>query len=108
MLTIRRRYKARTSCSTWETSPSKGVPRSGVASSLRDVRGVERRHRQRDPGHDLVLGTHQIFADAYIGSEHALDLEKYFIVVANQIGSNFFITMSHLLQRNLRSDSSIL
>ena len=31
-------------------------------------------------------GTHQIFADAYIGSEHALDPEKYFIVVANQIG----------------------
>lgn len=27
-------------------------------------------------------GTHQIFADAYIGSEHALDPEKYFIVVA--------------------------
>ncbi len=32
-------------------------------------------------------GTHQIFADAYIGSEHALDPEKYFIVVANQIGN---------------------
>lgn len=31
-------------------------------------------------------GTHQIFADAYIGSEHALDPQKYFIVVANQIG----------------------
>jgi hypothetical protein len=31
-------------------------------------------------------GTHQIFADAYIGSEHALDPQKFFIVVANQIG----------------------
>jgi homoserine O-acetyltransferase len=29
--------------------------------------------------------THQTFADAYIGSEHALDPEKYFIVAANQI-----------------------
>ena len=32
-------------------------------------------------------GTHQMLADAYIGPEHALDPEKYFIVVANQIGS---------------------
>ncbi len=32
-------------------------------------------------------GTHQIFADAYIGSEHALDPQKYFIVVVNQIGN---------------------
>ena len=32
-------------------------------------------------------GTHQILADAYIGSQHALDPEKYFIVVVNQIGN---------------------
>ncbi len=32
-------------------------------------------------------GTHQIFADVYIGPEHALDPEKYFIVVVNQIGN---------------------
>ncbi len=31
-------------------------------------------------------GTHQIFVDAYIGPEHTLDPQKYFIVVANQIG----------------------
>ncbi len=32
-------------------------------------------------------GTHKKWADVYIGSGHALDPEKYFIVVANQIGS---------------------
>lgn len=32
-------------------------------------------------------GTHQVFADVYIGSEHALDPERYFIVVVNQIGN---------------------
>ncbi|MPZ65851.1 MAG: alpha/beta fold hydrolase [Pseudonocardiaceae bacterium] len=32
-------------------------------------------------------GTHQIFRDAYIGSEHALNPERYFIVVINQIGN---------------------
>lgn len=32
-------------------------------------------------------GTHQIWADAYIGEGHALDPSKYFIVCANQIGS---------------------
>jgi homoserine O-acetyltransferase len=32
-------------------------------------------------------GTHQIFADTYIGSEHALDPQKYFIAVVNQIGN---------------------
>ncbi|MFT4085153.1 MAG: alpha/beta fold hydrolase [Nocardioides sp.] len=31
-------------------------------------------------------GTHQIFRDVYLGSEHALNPEKYFIVVINQIG----------------------
>ena len=32
-------------------------------------------------------GTHQIFRDAYIGADHALDPTKYFIVVVNQIGN---------------------
>lgn len=32
-------------------------------------------------------GTHQIWRDVYIGPEHALDPERYFIVVINQIGS---------------------
>lgn len=31
--------------------------------------------------------THQIYADVYIGPEHALDPEQYFIVVINQIGN---------------------
>ncbi|MET0190459.1 MAG: hypothetical protein ABW212_15755, partial [Pseudonocardia sediminis] len=32
-------------------------------------------------------GTHQIFRDVYIGPDHALNPEKYFIVVIDQIGS---------------------
>ncbi len=32
-------------------------------------------------------GTHQIWREVYIGPEHALDPSKYFIVVADQIGS---------------------
>ena len=32
-------------------------------------------------------GTHQIWRDIYIGPEHALNPEKYFIVAVNQIGS---------------------
>jgi homoserine O-acetyltransferase/O-succinyltransferase len=32
-------------------------------------------------------GTHQIFRDVYIGPDHALDPDKYFIVVIDQIGS---------------------
>jgi homoserine O-acetyltransferase len=32
-------------------------------------------------------GTHQIFRDVYIGSGHALDPSRYFIVVIDQIGS---------------------
>lgn len=31
-------------------------------------------------------GTHQIFRDVYIGPEHALNPDEYFIVVINQIG----------------------
>lgn len=32
-------------------------------------------------------GTHQIWADAYVGPGHALDPAKYFIVAVNQIGN---------------------
>lgn len=32
-------------------------------------------------------GTHQIWADAYVGPGHALDPQKYFIVCVNQIGN---------------------
>jgi homoserine O-acetyltransferase/O-succinyltransferase len=32
-------------------------------------------------------GTHRSFADLYIGAEHALNPEKYFIVVVNQLGN---------------------
>ena len=32
-------------------------------------------------------GTHQIWRDVYIGAEHALNPERYFIVAINQIGS---------------------
>jgi len=32
-------------------------------------------------------GTHQMMADVYVGPEHALNPEKYFIVVINQIGN---------------------
>ena len=32
-------------------------------------------------------GTHRTFADLYIGAEHALNPEKYFIVVINQLGN---------------------
>ncbi|MDN5916369.1 MAG: alpha/beta fold hydrolase [Pseudonocardia sp.] len=32
-------------------------------------------------------GTHQIFRDVYIGPDHALNPDRYFIVVVNQIGN---------------------
>ncbi|MCC2029525.1 alpha/beta fold hydrolase [Microbacterium tenebrionis] len=37
-------------------------------------------------------GTHQIWADAYVGPEHALDPEKYFIVCVNQIGNGLSVS----------------
>ncbi|MBO1901200.1 alpha/beta fold hydrolase [Leucobacter weissii] len=37
-------------------------------------------------------GTHQIWADAYIGPGHALDPEKYFIVCVNQIGNGLSVS----------------
>jgi homoserine O-acetyltransferase len=32
-------------------------------------------------------GTHKMLADVYVGSEHALDPERYFVVLANQLGN---------------------
>ena len=32
-------------------------------------------------------GTHQIWADTYVGEGHALDPSRYFIVCVNQIGN---------------------
>ena len=32
-------------------------------------------------------GTHQIFREVYVGPEHALDPERYFIVCIDRIGS---------------------
>ncbi len=37
-------------------------------------------------------GTHQIWADAYIGDGHALDPQKYFIVCVNQIGNGLSVS----------------
>jgi homoserine O-acetyltransferase len=37
-------------------------------------------------------GTHQIWADAYVGQGHALDPEKYFIVAVNQIGNGLSVS----------------
>jgi homoserine O-acetyltransferase len=37
-------------------------------------------------------GTHQIWRDVYIGPGHALDPEKYFIVVVDQIGSGLSVS----------------
>ncbi|MEX0152600.1 alpha/beta fold hydrolase [Microbacterium sp. LMI1-1-1.1] len=49
--------------------------------------------RMNDAKDNVVLiptwysGTHQIWADAYVGPGHALDPERYFIVCVNQIGN---------------------
>ncbi|MCW0212006.1 MAG: alpha/beta fold hydrolase [Pseudonocardia sp.] len=37
-------------------------------------------------------GSHQIFRDAYIGADHALDPDRYFIVVIDQIGSGLSVS----------------
>lgn len=57
----------------------------GLPARLRGVWGVERRGDNATLVTTWYSGTHQTFADANIGSEHALDPEKYFIVAANQI-----------------------
>ncbi len=37
-------------------------------------------------------GTHQIWADAYVGADHALDPTKYFMVAVNQIGNGLSVS----------------
>jgi homoserine O-acetyltransferase/O-succinyltransferase len=37
-------------------------------------------------------GTHQIWRDVYVGPEHALNPERYFIVAVNQIGSGLSVS----------------
>ena len=37
-------------------------------------------------------GTHQIWRDAYVGPDHALNPEKYFIVAVNQIGNGLSVS----------------
>ena len=58
-------------------------------------------------------GTHQIFRDVYIGPDHALDPERYFIVVIDQIGSGLStsphnapdeISMSHFPRVRIGDD----
>jgi homoserine O-acetyltransferase len=58
-------------------------------------------------------GTHQIFRDVYIGPDHALNPERYFIVVINQIGSGLStsphnapdeISMSHFPRVRIGDD----
>jgi homoserine O-acetyltransferase len=58
-------------------------------------------------------GTHQIFRDVYIGPGHALNPERYFIVVINQIGSGLStsphnapdeISMSHFPRVRIGDD----
>ncbi len=45
-------------------------------------------------------GTHQIFRDAYIGSDHALNPDKYFIVAINQIGNGLSISPHNVVGAN--------
>jgi homoserine O-acetyltransferase/O-succinyltransferase len=42
----------------------------------------------------LVLGTNNVVEQVYIGQGHALDPDKYFIIVINQIGEGLS-TSSH-------------
>lgn len=37
-------------------------------------------------------GTHQIFRDVYVGPDHALNPERYFVVVVDQIGSGLSVS----------------
>jgi homoserine O-acetyltransferase/O-succinyltransferase len=37
-------------------------------------------------------GTHQIWRDVYVGPEHALNPERYFIIAVNQIGSGLSVS----------------
>ncbi|HVE97433.1 MAG TPA: hypothetical protein VNA67_10665 [Pseudonocardiaceae bacterium] len=62
--------------------------------TLRGAKLAYTTHGQLSPAKDNAIlittwysGTHKIFHDAYIGVEHALNPNKYFIVVINQIGN---------------------
>jgi homoserine acetyltransferase len=37
-------------------------------------------------------GTHQIWRDVYVGAEHALNSERYFVVAINQIGNGLSVS----------------
>lgn len=47
-------------------------------------------------------GTHQVWRDVYIGPDHALDPEKYFIVCIDQIGSGLSISPHNAAGANAR------
>ena len=62
--------------------------------TLRDCKLAYKTFGELSPAKDNAItistwysGTHQIWDDVYIGPEHALNPEKYFIVVINQIGN---------------------
>ena len=62
--------------------------------TLRDCKLAYTTHGELSPGKDNAIlittwysGTHKIFHDVYIGSDHALNPHDYFIVVINQIGN---------------------
>lgn len=62
--------------------------------TLRGAKLAYTTHGQLSPAKDNAIlittwysGTHKIFHDAYIGTEHALNPDKYFIVVIDQIGN---------------------
>lgn len=62
--------------------------------TLRGAKLAYTTHGQLSPAKDNAIlittwysGTHKIFHDAYIGVEHALNPNKYFIVVIDQIGN---------------------
>lgn len=46
-------------------------------------------------------GTHQTWADAYVGAGHALDPEKYFIVCVNQIGNGLSVSPHNTEDANI-------
>ena len=52
---------------------------------------------ERGPDNAILIttwysGTHQIWRDVYVGPEHALNPERYFIVAINQIGNGLSIS----------------
>ena len=51
-------------------------------------------------------GTHQVWRDVYIGPEHALNPERYFVVVINQIGSGLSTSPHNAADANANSAMS--